>query len=142
MGFGEAITTGFKKTFVYQGRASLSEFWWFQLFHVVSVVALFFLFCLVLFLTGPGTDHKSISPVAGLMGMVLFLYVFGMLLPLVSVAVRRLHDSDKTGVLLLIAFVPFGGLVLLAFYCLSGTRGPNKYGNDPLRPETTAAQVF
>ena len=142
MGFGEAITSGFKKTFVYQGRASLSEFWWFQLFHILALVGLFLLFCIVLFLTGPSQDHASVSPVAGLMGMILFLYVFGMFLPLLSLAVRRLHDSDKSGFLLLISFIPLGGFVLLIFYCLSGTNGPNKYGDDPLRPGARAALVF
>jgi uncharacterized membrane protein YhaH (DUF805 family) len=143
MGFGEAIKTGFKKTFVYHGRASLSEFWWFQLFHILSLVALFFVLCLVLFLTGPGRDTAaSFNPIAALFGVIFCLYMLGMLLPLLSLAVRRLHDSDKSGAFLLLVFVPLGGFVLLIFYCLSGTQGPNKHGDDPLRPGATAARVF
>jgi uncharacterized membrane protein YhaH (DUF805 family) len=33
---------------------------------------------------------------------------------------------------MLIALVPFvGGIILLVFYVLEGTRGPNEYGPDP-----------
>ena len=41
---------------------------------------------------------------------------------------RRLHDSDKSGWWYLLAFVPFGGLVVLVFTLLPGTPGPNRYG--------------
>jgi uncharacterized membrane protein YhaH (DUF805 family) len=143
VGFVEAIKTGFKKTFVYQGRASLAEFWWFQLFHALSLIGLFILSAMIIFLLAPGRDNpNSVNPIVVLMVSILFLYALGMLLPSLSLAVRRLHDSDKSGAFLLLIFVPFGGLVLLVLYCLSGTRGPNKHGDDPLRPETTAALVF
>jgi uncharacterized membrane protein YhaH (DUF805 family) len=41
-----------------------------------------------------------------------------------------LHDRSARWIL--IAFIPLiGGLALLAFYCLDGTPGPNKFGPDP-----------
>ena len=55
------------------------------------------------------------------------------LLPSISLGIRRLHDTDRSGWWLLIAFIPLVGLiVLLYFACLRGTTGPNRFGADPL----------
>jgi uncharacterized membrane protein YhaH (DUF805 family) len=44
------------------------------------------------------------------------------------VAIRRLHDSDRSGWWWLIGLIPIiGTIVLIVFYCLPGTPGPNKY---------------
>ena len=46
----------------------------------------------------------------------------------ISLAVRRLHDSGKSGFWWLIGFIPvIGTITLIVFYCLPGTPGPNKY---------------
>ena len=55
-----------------------------------------------------------------------------MLLPSIAVAVRRLHDTDRSGWWILLGFIPIiGGIVLLVFYVLEGTQGPNRFGPDP-----------
>jgi uncharacterized membrane protein YhaH (DUF805 family) len=57
-------------------------------------------------------------------------YVFDVVFaPLtLAVAVRRLHDSGRSGFWWLIGFIPIvGTIVLIVFYCLPGTPGPNKY---------------
>ena len=54
------------------------------------------------------------------------------LIPSLSVAVRRLHDTGRTGWWLLIVLVPLiGAIVLFVFMCLDGERGPNRFGPDP-----------
>ena len=46
----------------------------------------------------------------------------------IALAVRRLHDSGRTGWWWWIGFIPvIGGIILLVFYLLSPTPGPNKY---------------
>ena len=46
----------------------------------------------------------------------------------ITIAVRRLHDSDRRGWWWWIGFVPLvGGIILLVFYLLPGTRGPNRF---------------
>jgi hypothetical protein len=46
--------------------------------------------------------------------------------------VRRLHDTGRPRILILIALVPFvGGIILLVFTATEGNRGPNQYGPDP-----------
>ena len=114
MTFSEAVSTCLKKYFVFEGRASRSEYWWFQLIvspsYFISTIleneiAYFFL------------------------GITLFT-----LIPAISAGVRRLHDTNRSGFFLLISFIPFiGGLVLLFFLIPEGTKGKNKFGPDPLK---------
>ena len=55
-------------------------------------------------------------------------------IPSLAVAIRRMHDQDKSGWFILI---PFYGFILLF---IDGTRGPNRFGPDPKGgPET---QIF
>jgi uncharacterized membrane protein YhaH (DUF805 family) len=57
----------------------------------------------------------------------------GMFLPSLSVAVRRLHDTNRSGWLILLGLIPLvGGIILLVFACQRGTIGPNRFGDDPL----------
>jgi uncharacterized membrane protein YhaH (DUF805 family) len=58
-----------------------------------------------------------------------FIIYIGLFLTSLSLMVRRLHDTDRSGWWYLIAFVPFvGGIVLLVFTLLKGTPGPNRFG--------------
>ena len=53
----------------------------------------------------------------------------GLFLTSLSLTIRRLHDTDRSGFWYFIAFVPFiGGIVLLVFTLLQGTPGPNRFG--------------
>ncbi|MDB5667676.1 MAG: hypothetical protein JWL74_626 [Alphaproteobacteria bacterium] len=62
----------------------------------------------------------------------LLLWWLAMLIPSIAVTIRRLHDQDKSGWMILLAFIPLvGGIVLLVFMLLDGTRGPNRFGADP-----------
>ena len=66
------------------------------------------------------------------MGVIGGLYIFLMLLPLIALSIRRLHDTDRSGWWFLINFVPLiGGLVFFVFTLLEGTRGDNRFGPDP-----------
>lgn len=57
-------------------------------------------------------------------------------IPSLAVAIRWLHDTDKSGWMLLLGLIPIvGGLILLVFYVAEGTRGPNRFGPDPLEED-------
>ena len=76
-----------------------------------------------------GIDMTAFSVFTGALGVGLGLAV---LVPSIAVTIRRLHDTERSGWWILIAFVPLvGGIVLLVFMCLDGTGGPNKFGPDP-----------
>ena len=48
-------------------------------------------------------------------------------------SVKRLHDLNKSGIWILAQPIPLAGLALFGFLMLRpGTKGPNKYGDDPL----------
>ena len=114
MNFLESIITCYKKVFNYRGRASKSEYWWFQLYFTLFAILTFYIF----------ETHTF--------GQVLFvLWVFNNL-PLLSAAVRRFHDMNKSGWTLLWALVPFiGGLIVLIMLAGDGTKGKNKFGPKP-----------
>ena len=114
MNFSESLNTCLKKYFVFEGRASRSEYWWFQLIVSPSYFISTFL-------------ENEISYL--FLGITLFT-----LIPAISAGVRRLHDTNRSGFFLLISFIPFiGGIILLFFLIPEGTKGKNKFGPDPLK---------
>ena len=106
---------------VFSGRARRKEYWMFVLFSVIfSIVAM--LIDNMLGVTLGETNY----------GYIYLLYQLVVLIPSLAVAVRRLHDTNKSGWFLLIAIIPIVGAIwLLVLMCLEGTTGPNKYGPDP-----------
>jgi len=49
--------------------------------------------------------------------------------PGLAVGVRRLHDTSKSGAMLLIALIPcVGAIVLLVFFATAGDTNENQYG--------------
>lgn len=114
MTFGESVSTCLKKYFVFKGRASRSEYWWFQLIVSPSY------FISTVF-------ENDISYI--FLGITLFT-----LIPAISAGVRRLHDTNRSGFFVLISFIPLiGGLILLFFLIPEGTKGKNRFGSDPLK---------
>lgn len=70
--------------------------------------------------------YTSFSPIAGIFSLVV-------LIPSISVAVRRLHDTDRSGWWWWLALIPLVGIIILiVWWATEGTRGPNRYGEDPL----------
>jgi uncharacterized membrane protein YhaH (DUF805 family) len=103
-----------KKYAVFSGRARRKEYWMYTLFNCIALVVLLFI----------GIAINTMIPY--------FLYLIAIILPTLAVAVRRLHDTGKSGWLILIALIPLiGSIVLLVFNCTEGTRAPNAYGPDP-----------
>ena len=75
------------------------------------------------------------GPLFWLGGGILALWVLGSIIPSIAVQVRRFHDQDRSGWMILLGFIPYvGSIIVFVFMCLSGTRGPNRYGPDPLDP--------
>ena len=64
--------------------------------------------------------------------IIYFIYSLAILIPSLAVLVRRLHDIDKSGWMMLISFIPFiGGIWLLVLLVAEGNNGSNQYGRDP-----------
>jgi uncharacterized membrane protein YhaH (DUF805 family) len=61
------------------------------------------------------------------------IFFVATILPTVSVGVRRLHDLDRSGWWVLLDLIPLvGWIILLAWFCMKGTDGPNRFGADRL----------
>ena len=116
MGFQDAVRTGFSKYVDFQGRAARPEYWWWVLFMGIATIVLQIL------------DAVLFGSFGGI-GVLYGVFSLAMLLPGISVSIRRLHDVDKSGWLLLIGFIPLiGALVLFYFLAQRGTIGPNRFG--------------
>ena len=108
-----------KKYAKFEGRANRTQYWYFVLTQFLAFFILELL-CVIPF----------VNIIAGLALLVLWL---GLIVPGIAVAVRRLHDTNRSGWWLLLCFVPFvGSIVILVFMCLEGTKGANKYGDEPV----------
>jgi len=116
MQFPEAVRVCLSKYVTFTGRARRSEYWWFVLFvALVSIVASVLDFYL-------SPDFMVFQLIAGL----------ALLLPELAVAVRRLHDTNRTGWWLLIGLVPVvGSIVLLVFFLIDSDPATNRYGTPP-----------
>ena len=126
----EWATLPLKKYADFTGRSRRKEYWSFFLLCLASAVVL----SLVDGILGMG------GMIGGVYGPLTTLFLLALLVPSIAVGIRRLHDTDRSGWWILIALVPFvGGLILLVFYVLEGTRGPNQYGPDPKGAEGAAA---
>ncbi|MEU7842447.1 DUF805 domain-containing protein [Micromonospora sp. NPDC049114] len=122
MSFGAAIKSVFSQYVGFTGRARRSEYWWFALFSIlVGIVAAILDSALGLTFVDGSTS--------GVIGLIASLVL---LLPTLAVAVRRLHDTDRTGWWVLIGLVPLvGAIVLIVFFVQDGTPGANRFGPSP-----------
>jgi uncharacterized membrane protein YhaH (DUF805 family) len=110
-----------RKYATFTGRARRKEFWFFQLFVLLIGIAL----SLVDRMLGVLDDETGFGVLSGIFSLAMFL-------PNLAVSVRRLHDTDRSGWWLLLCFIPLIGIVvLLVFFVLDGTRGTNRFGEDP-----------
>ena len=109
MNFLNAVKTSLKKYFVFKGRASRSEFWYFQLFIILYFLILAAGYVLlemyVLFQSHGWSDQRF-----DIVSTLVFLPV---VIPSITLSVRRLHDFNQTGWIYLVYAIPTG---YLAFY--------------------------
>jgi uncharacterized membrane protein YhaH (DUF805 family) len=104
-----------KKYAVFSGRARRREYWIFCLFNFIIALVLGF-----------------VEGLIGSPGIVGGLYSLAVFVPGLAVSVRRLHDTNRSGWWLLIAFVPIiGAIVLLIFMFQDSQPGNNQFGANP-----------
>ena len=128
MGFMDALTTVFRNKYAtFSGRASRSEYWWSYLgIAVISMVLQ------IIGIVG-GLALGSVNEGLGaLFGLAAFAGLLALLIPSLSVNVRRLHDTGKSGWMLLILLIPCIGFILwLVWMIEDGQPHVNAYGAVP-----------
>ena len=113
----QAVKTCFNKYTDFSGRAGRPEFWWFMLacFIVAFVLGLFN------------------------MNMLALLFNLAVLVPSLAVGARRLHDIGKSGWFQLLVLIPLIGWLVLLYWFVQPTAGPNEYGEGPATVEDPSA---
>ena len=114
MSFTDSIKTCFSKFATFSGRATRAEYWWFTLF---------FLVCIILMTVALESDALDV--------IVLILCWFALMIPALSVSVRRLHDTGRSGWFLIWGLVPIVGDIILLIVCLEESGPDNEYGSKP-----------
>mgnify|MGYP002671657082 CR=1 FL=1 len=133
MTFLDSVKTCLKKTLTISGRASRSEFWWFQLsFFVIGLI----IGLIVVAFVALGAD-STLAPI--IIGIIYALYVIVGSIASFTAGIRRLHDTNRSGWLVLVfwllGMIPFvnfiAWIVYIVFICQAGTPGDNRFGPQP-----------
>jgi uncharacterized membrane protein YhaH (DUF805 family) len=115
MPFVDAFKAGMQKYANFEGRASRSEYWWFYLWvQLLSIPAGVM----------DGIIGREVQLVSALVSLIF-------LLPSLSVGVRRLHDSGKSGWNLLWSLTIIGIFYVIYLTIIEGETVPNAYGAVP-----------
>jgi uncharacterized membrane protein YhaH (DUF805 family) len=109
------VRSGLQNYVNFSGRARRSEYWWFALFYAIVLVV-------AMVLDGILGTYPLLYAVAAL----------GLFLPILGLGVRRLQDTNRPGVWILIGLIPVAGtIILIIFLVAEGTPGDNRYGPAP-----------
>ena len=102
-----------KKYADFSGRATRKEFWMFILFYIIFAVV--------------------VSILEGILGTVFLSLIFSLalLIPSISIAARRLHDTSRTGWWQLIGLVPLIGFIVMLVFLVQDSHDGNEYGPNP-----------
>jgi len=115
MNFSDSIKLGFSNYVNFAGRACRSEYWYWTLFVFIG-----------------GVVTLIIDSVIGV-SVTSTIWELATILPNIAIAVRRLHDTDRSGWWLLLGLIPLvGAIILIIWFCGKGTDGPNRFGEDRL----------
>jgi uncharacterized membrane protein YhaH (DUF805 family) len=96
----------------FSGRANRPQYWWFTLTAIIISVVL-----------------QVLTNAASIFGLIAVIYSLAVLIPSIALAVRRLHDINKSGWWLLITFIPIIGFIILIVWAATrGTEGENDHG--------------
>jgi uncharacterized membrane protein YhaH (DUF805 family) len=112
--FKSAIKLQFANVTNFNDRASRSAFWWYWLATFIINVVL-----------------EVIARASGSGALILLVFFVSVIVGLsgLSAAVRRLHDTDKSGWLLLLGLIPIlGTIAVIVLLILPGTPAPNRFG--------------
>lgn len=116
----EHFWDGFRNFANFSGRATRTQYWMFILFYMLAYIGL--------------------SVIDALLGTFVLAGIFSlvMLIPAISYATRRLHDTGRTGWWQLIAFIPLIGAIVLLIFLVQKSHGANQYG-EPVSSEPAVA---
>jgi uncharacterized membrane protein YhaH (DUF805 family) len=112
-----------KKYADFSGRAGRKEFWLFNLLFAFLGIVFSWIDALLVI---SGTSPWQTS-------FLTYIFIFAFFIPMIAVAVRRLHDTNRKGWWLLIYLIPvIGQIWLLVLMCFRSNREDNRFGGNPI----------
>lgn len=107
----------FQKYADFSGRSRRSEYWYFTLFNALIGYGLLFI---------GGAINETLG--FGLYA----IYLLAAIVPGIAVAIRRMHDTGRSGWWVLIGLIPLvGAILLIVWFATDGVRETNKWGSNP-----------
>jgi uncharacterized membrane protein YhaH (DUF805 family) len=103
------FTGALKKYADFTGRARRKEYWMFILIYFIINITLAVL---------------GLDIISGLVAI-------GLLVPSISIAARRLHDTGRSGWWQLIVLIPIIGFIVLIVFLAQDSHDANDYGVNP-----------
>jgi uncharacterized membrane protein YhaH (DUF805 family) len=117
-GLVESYVGVLKKYAEFEGRTQRREFWVFFLCNFIIGIVLGIL--------------QLIPIIKWVFLVVSSLYSLAILVPSLAIGARRLHDTNRSALLLLLGLIPLvGTIILIVFWAQEGTSGENQYGAEP-----------
>lgn len=107
IGFVDAIKVGLNKYADFEGRATVSEYWWFFLFNII------------------------VGFIVNWIPFVGWLISLALLVPTLAVSWRRMHDIGKGGGWWFINFIPLVGFIIWIVLAIKPSEGDNRFGKTP-----------
>ncbi|HIX87882.1 MAG TPA: DUF805 domain-containing protein [Candidatus Akkermansia intestinavium] len=126
MGLWDIFKLTMTKNFAeFSGRATRREYWMFQLAGILFWFV--FSFAVVILSGVLSLIDESLVIVAMFLS---YLYPLAILIPSLGIFVRRLHDTGRSGWVILLGLIPFvGPIILFIFTLLDSQPGTNAYGS-------------
>ncbi|MDE7081218.1 MAG: DUF805 domain-containing protein [Muribaculaceae bacterium] len=119
--FGDAVRLFFQNYANFNGRASRSMYWWVMLFNFIVACAIGVIGAII----GSETMAKFLDGI----------YTLAVLVPSLSIGVRRMHDIGKGGGWIFISLIPFVGWIWYIVLCCSDSEPfDNRFGPVPYAP--------
>ena len=109
----EYFLSALKKYADFSGRARRKEYWMFILFYFIIYISLVIVDSLI------GTMFLAL------------IFALAMLVPSISIAARRLHDTGRSGWWQLISLIPLIGAIVLIVFLVQDSHEENQYGPNP-----------
>jgi len=128
-----------RKYAVFKGRARRREYWIFYLCYLIVAIILLILEAFsVAFEDVPFINEFTDLPVT-----IYFIIVsmnLAVLIPSIAVTVRRLHDTNRSGLWFFLTFIPLiGSITLIVFLVQNSQSGENRFGPNPKSAEVKKA---
>ena len=123
MNFLNAVKSFFVRWNDFKTRSSRSEYWWATLFSVLVSLASDLINVAI---------ASTPSALIFIIAILVIIFLIFMMIAGIALAIRRLHDLDKSGWWYLLIFTIIGIIPLTIWFCFKGTEGENRFGENPL----------